>query len=301
MAESAMTHRADTAVPPAVTIGMPVYNGGKYVREALDSLLGQTYTDFEVVISDNASTDETEAICRQYAAKDSRIRYVRQAVNLGAAANFTFVLDEARGGHFMWAAADDAWDPDWVSELLSAMKLTGANAAFGKIQCIDEHSRGLSHYANNMTFEYRGSRWLRQLKYFLQFESAGKANPIYALWKVADLRGVRLDNYLYDYLIVFDLLNKTEMAGCSDSKLYKRIHSDSVGGGVPTSSGRGIAETIGHIWKILVRPIPGGLIAGYLRLAAGNRMFLVATLPLKYLVAYWFIISNSRFSFRKAA
>ncbi|WNC86000.1 glycosyltransferase family 2 protein [Thermosynechococcus sp. QKsg1] len=89
-----------------LSIGMPVYNGAKFIREALDSLLAQTFTDFELIISDNASTDETEAICREYAAKDKRIRYVRQAQNLGAAANFKYVLDEARGEYFMWAAAD---------------------------------------------------------------------------------------------------------------------------------------------------------------------------------------------------
>ena len=105
-----MAHRTDTAVPAAVSIGMPVYNGEKYIREALDSLLGQSFTGFELIISDNASTDGTEAICQQYAAKDSRIRYVRQPVNLGALDNFTFVLDEARGGYFMWAAADDRYD-----------------------------------------------------------------------------------------------------------------------------------------------------------------------------------------------
>lgn len=301
MSEVAMAHRTDTAVPPAISIGMPVYNGEKYIREALDSLLGQSVTDFELLISDNASTDGTEAICQQYAAKDSRIRYVRQPVNLGALANFTFVLDEARGGYFMWAAADDKWDLNWISDLLNAMKKTGANAAFGKIQCIDEHSKELDHYANNLPFEYRGPRWQRQLKYFLQFEGAGKANPIYALWKAADLKGIKLKNYQYDHLIVFDLLKSTEMAACSATKIYKRIHSGCEGGGVSASSGRGIVETAAVAWKYLAHPIPGGLISEYFRLTAGNRIPFIAALPIKYLAAYWFIISNSRFPFRKTA
>lgn len=82
---------------PEVSIGMPVYNGEKFIREALDSLLAQTYTDFELIISDNASTDDTEAICQEYTAKDTRVRYVRQAENKGPAANFQFVLDKAVG------------------------------------------------------------------------------------------------------------------------------------------------------------------------------------------------------------
>ena len=98
---------ADTPAAPQVSIGMPVYNGEPFIREALDSLLAQTFTDFELIISDNGSTDGTEAICREYAAKDARIRYVRQAENRGVMANFQFVLDEAVGEYFMWAAADD--------------------------------------------------------------------------------------------------------------------------------------------------------------------------------------------------
>ena len=67
---------------------MPVYNREPYIRAVLDAVLGQTYTDFELIISDNASTDKTEAICREYAARDSRIRYVRNATNLGMAGNY---------------------------------------------------------------------------------------------------------------------------------------------------------------------------------------------------------------------
>ena len=103
---------------PKVSIGMPVYNGSPFIREALDSLLNQTFTDFELIISDNASTDETESICREYAAKDPRIRYVRQPENRGALLNFQFVLDEAVGEYFMWAAADDMWSSEWIEELL---------------------------------------------------------------------------------------------------------------------------------------------------------------------------------------
>lgn len=92
---------------PKVSIGMPVYNGEKSIREALDSLLAQTFTDFELIISDNASTDGTEAICREYVERDPRIRYVRQSENRGPIANFQFVLEEAVGEYFMWAAHDD--------------------------------------------------------------------------------------------------------------------------------------------------------------------------------------------------
>lgn len=99
---------------PKVSIGLPVYNGEDTLRCALNSLLDQSFADFELVISDNASTDATESICREYAERDRRIRYVRQSKNLGAAANFKFVLDEALGDYFVWAASDDIHSIDFV-------------------------------------------------------------------------------------------------------------------------------------------------------------------------------------------
>lgn len=101
---------------PLVSIGLPVYNGEAMVGRAIESLLSQTLTDFELIISDNASSDSTELICRDYAARDSRIAYVRQPQNMGAARNFSFVLHAATGEYFMWAAADDFWYPEFVKE-----------------------------------------------------------------------------------------------------------------------------------------------------------------------------------------
>lgn len=100
---------------PKVSIGMPVYNGERFVRSALDSLLAQVFNDFELIVSDNASTDSTESICREYMSRDKRIRYVRQRENIGSIANFQFVLSEASGDYFMWAAADDRRDPRFLS------------------------------------------------------------------------------------------------------------------------------------------------------------------------------------------
>jgi glycosyltransferase involved in cell wall biosynthesis len=104
--------------PPKVSIGLPVYNGERFITEALDTLLLQTFTDFELIISDNASTDGTEAICRDYAARDPRIQYIRQPVNRGATANFRFVLDASSGEYFMWAAADDQQRSDFIESLV---------------------------------------------------------------------------------------------------------------------------------------------------------------------------------------
>lgn len=104
-----------SAQVPIVTIGMPVYNGEKTLASVFDSLLSQSFGDFELIVSDNASTDETQAICVRYAEEDPRVRYVRQERNLGAEANFRYVFEQARSEYFMWAAADDLRSSDFLA------------------------------------------------------------------------------------------------------------------------------------------------------------------------------------------
>ena len=106
---------------PRLSIGLPVYNGEKYLAEALEALLGQSYEDFELVISDNASTDGTAAICRRYEKQDSRVRYVRQARNIGLVPNHNFVVGQARGELFKWAAHDDLYGRDLLKRCVDTL------------------------------------------------------------------------------------------------------------------------------------------------------------------------------------
>jgi glycosyltransferase involved in cell wall biosynthesis len=106
---------------PRLSIGLPVYNGEKYLPEALDALLGQTFEDFELIISDNASTDETSGICHSYQERDSRIRYFRQARNIGLAPNHNFVMDQARGELFKSAHHDDLYARDLLERCIGAL------------------------------------------------------------------------------------------------------------------------------------------------------------------------------------
>lgn len=132
-----MTEPSDLRPVPAVSIGLPVYNGASYIREALDSLLAQTFADFELIISDNASTDATETICRDYAARDRRMRYYRQTDNRGALANFLFVLDQAVAPYFMWAAHDDLLKTDDVLfRLVRLAQQSGADLVFPNVDIV---------------------------------------------------------------------------------------------------------------------------------------------------------------------
>ncbi len=105
-----------------ISIGFPVYNGEKYLRTALGTLLAQDYSNFELIISDNNSRDSTGEICREFEASDPRVRYIRQGENHGAPWNFAFVLEQARGDYFMWAAHDDAWDPTYMGKCLRTLE-----------------------------------------------------------------------------------------------------------------------------------------------------------------------------------
>ncbi len=105
-----------------LSIGMPVFNGENYIHQALDSLLEQDFSEFELIISDNASTDNTELICRKYAKKHPQISYHRNSENIGAYENFSVVFKLCSGKYFMWAAHDDIWEPTFISTLINALE-----------------------------------------------------------------------------------------------------------------------------------------------------------------------------------
>lgn len=107
---------------PLVCIGMPVFNGEKYLRISMESLLAQSYEDFQLIISDNASTDATEQICREYQSKDSRITYFRNTKNIGMNKNFNLTFELSKSKYFMWAAYDDFWDKTYVEKCLGKLE-----------------------------------------------------------------------------------------------------------------------------------------------------------------------------------
>lgn len=107
---------------PLVSIGLPVYNGEKYLVMAIESLLAQDYFNFELIISDNASTDNTQSICHEYQVRDQRIRYYGNIENIGASLNFNKVFSLSEGKYFMWAAHDDLWESTYISKCVSLLE-----------------------------------------------------------------------------------------------------------------------------------------------------------------------------------
>lgn len=136
---------------PRLTVGLPVYNGENFLAQALDSLLAQTFTNFELVISDNASTDSTEEICRSYAARDPRIRYIRQPRNLGGSPNQDFVFREARGALFKWAAHDDLYGKELLERCVEVLdRVPEAVLCHADMGYIDAEGTLLSRYDYTM-------------------------------------------------------------------------------------------------------------------------------------------------------
>lgn len=277
---------------PKVSIGLPVYNGEKYIREALDSLLFQTFADFELIISDNASTDETEAICREYVEKDSRIRYMRQPGNCGALANFQFVLREAKGEYFMFASHDDIWDKYWISKLVDKLQRDDASAAFGRLLQIAEDSKVVNYETNYRTFEFIGNRIIRRISYFLQPENLGKANPIYALFRRTLLNSSNFSIFYIkdenapgtDILFIYDILKQTEIHSVSDTYFYKRLRDNYAGSEVFKEPSR---------WSLAIRFMVEPIFVTkndlyYCNLSTSlEKLFIIISLPLKILWRYW--------------
>ncbi|MDB4035278.1 glycosyltransferase family 2 protein [Pseudomonadales bacterium] len=177
---------------PKVSIGMPVYNGELFIGRALESLLTQTFSDFELIIADNASTDDTEEICREFAARDSRIRYVRHNENCGPFQNFQYVLEEAVGEYFMWAAADDTRDSDFLS---LALLIFERDKDCGLVFCDYRQLNFETGRLVNMGVGTFNSA--KSIKKYLMRLLAPSPSLIYGLHRTSTLLQIPLRNYDY--------------------------------------------------------------------------------------------------------
>ena len=211
-----------------------MYNGDEFLRDTLDSLLAQTFTDFELVISDNASTDTTEAICMEYAVCDPRIRYVRQSENLGAVSNWNFVLNEAAASYFMWAAADDYYSEEWLFELLKGIENSKYSCAMGRIVHVDSSNDSINRDTSHGAFitkipELSGNERAvhRVLKFFL-----GRNDMlIYGLFKTKILKSFDLLLPPYTHLpfdttypYLYAMLTHGGVYQSKTARIFKRYH-----------------------------------------------------------------------------
>jgi glycosyltransferase involved in cell wall biosynthesis len=184
-----------------VSIGMPLYNSERYLAEALDSLLAQDHRDFELIISDNGSSDATESICRDYAARDTRIRYLRTENNLGAVWNFNRVFELAKGDYFMWAAHDDVRAPGCVSRSLALLEARPeAVLCCTGVSFIDEAGREIEPWfdlkpAVGKTYSARVGA-IARARYWLDY---------YGLIRAKALKQTRLAMHVWGYDVILGM------------------------------------------------------------------------------------------------
>jgi glycosyltransferase involved in cell wall biosynthesis len=179
---------------PKVSIGMPVYNSERYLEETLDSILAQTFADFELIISDNGSTDRTDEICRRYAEADSRIRYDRNPKNMGASYNYNKVFRLARGVYFKHAAYDDLLAPTYLERLVEVLDREPAVVlAYPRCQIIDD--AGQPNHTAPPLMELRSREKTaheRFRRYIPRSSSQTMCDPIFGLYRTETFGRTRL-------------------------------------------------------------------------------------------------------------
>ncbi|WP_148086443.1 glycosyltransferase family 2 protein [Micromonospora sp. HM5-17] len=213
--------------PPRVSLGVPLYNAERYLEDCLDAILAQDYEDFEVIISDNASTDRTWEICQRYAAKDPRIRLYRNPRNFGGHVNYARVVELARGELFKWVAYDDICLPTYLSTCVAALDAAGPQAvlAYPKTILIDEDGEVIGPYADRL--DLRDPRPWRRV--------AGVAKNInlchahFGVFRMSALRrtGMIRPFLSSDYTLIAEVARLGEIHEVAEPLFLRRMHGAS--------------------------------------------------------------------------
>jgi glycosyltransferase involved in cell wall biosynthesis len=210
---------------PKVSIGLPVYNGAKYLRESLDSILGQSFTDFELIISDNASTDGSGELCERYAETDRRIRFYRNENNLGAVSNFNRVFELAVGRYFKWISCDDIHASQCLERCVKVLdERPDVVLCYPKTTIIDHMGETVRYHEDGL--DLRSSSPHRRLRQLLS-KPAG-CNPIFGLMRADVLRGTRLFRpyEATDHNLLAEMCLRGKFYEAPERLFYRRDHAN---------------------------------------------------------------------------
>ncbi len=208
---------------PKISIGLPVYNAERYLRDSIESILDQTFGDFEFVISDNASTDSTYSICAEYAARDRRIRLHRNARNLGAADNFNRVFRLSRAEYFKWAAYDDVCSPHFLERCIKVLETEPSVVlCYPKTVLIDENGEEICKYDDRLHIPY--GRPHERLGHFLT--KVNLANAVFGVMRAPVLRETKLLGKYFgaDYVLLMELCLRGRFHEIQDHLFLRRDH-----------------------------------------------------------------------------
>ncbi len=210
-------------ITPRVTVGLPVYNGQKYLEQALDSILAQTYQDFVLLISDNGSTDRTEAICRAYAERDPRVRYMRYEQNRGAAWNFNNCFHLAESEYFKWQCYDDLLEPTMLEACVPILDAEPEVVlAYPRTRIINDAGETLGLWADN--FEHRSPNASVRLKHYLRNKSRNEGQ--YGVWRRSELAqsGLMGSFPLSDQVLMAEMMLRGQFRELPGYLFLKRFH-----------------------------------------------------------------------------
>jgi glycosyltransferase involved in cell wall biosynthesis len=218
---------------PSVSVGLPVFNGEQHLAQALRALLDQTFTDLEIIISDNASTDGTRDICERFVREDRRLRYIRQPRNVGAPRNWNAVVHQAAGQYFKWASANDYCNDRFVDECLRMLQDDPRVVlAFGKTCLVDEK--------NGSTSDYHGDLELVEQRPSARFRRVGRQwrlnNAQSGVFRLDVLRQTRLERpYIEgDLVLMQELALHGHFRQSPGAMLYRRVGDGSMSMQLPT-------------------------------------------------------------------
>jgi glycosyltransferase involved in cell wall biosynthesis len=225
-----------SAAGPRLTVGLPVFDGEPYLEACVRSILDQTYADFELVIADNASTDATADICRAFSDVDARVRYLRHSQNIGAGPNHNFVLEQATGELFRWAAADDLVGPTAFARCVELLDEAGPSVvlAFPQAEIIDEHGEHIRFWADQGSVD--GDTPAERLRALIGHRSGhfhgGPMTPFYGVIRTGALRSTRLHQLFYgsDRVLVVELALRGKLVEVPEALYIRRQHTAQSGG-----------------------------------------------------------------------
>jgi len=278
-------------INPRVSIGLPVYNGERYLADAIDSILAQTYINFELIISDNASDDRTGKICMEYAAQDQRVRYYRNETNLGVAPNHNAVFKLAKGEYFRWAGYDDKIAPEFLEKCVKFLDdhpdvilcVPGA-------EMIGEHGERLENYEYLRTYSSEISSPISH-KRFCYFALANiSGNYMYGLIRTSSVAQTSLHgSYPSSDLVFFSelaLIGKFEVM--PDCLFYRRIHpAKSTMGAFAKERNRAVLFDTSNIGRILLPKWQ--ILVGYLKAIWRSKIDVRTKLICNYYMIAWIL------------
>jgi glycosyltransferase involved in cell wall biosynthesis len=208
---------------PKVSIGLPVYNGEQFIRSAIDSVLKQTFLDYELIVSDNASTDSTQDIVEFYVNRDRRIRYYRNDRNFGAAYNYNRIVELAQGKYFKWLSHDDEIAPTYLARCVETLDQNhDAVLCYPKTVIIDEEGTKISKHTDGV--DLRASSPRMRFRKFLR-KPAG-CNPVFGLMRKEVLSSSNLIGSYEssDYIMLAEMCLKGKVLEIPEPLFFRRNH-----------------------------------------------------------------------------